>query len=163
MGFFDNLGKKASDAYKVTADKTGKLAKEAKLRMKMGELKGQINSIYEEIGKVVYENHTKEGKGSIKKVLEEKCTQIDVLADEIKEMEKECMELKDKKECPKCFEEMDKNVKFCPHCGEAQEIPEEKVVEAEIVEEVKDQKVEEKATTKEKKVSKENKDKKDNK
>ena len=45
MDFFDKLGKKASEAYKVTADKTGKLAKEAKLRMKMNELKSQINDI----------------------------------------------------------------------------------------------------------------------
>ena len=27
MEFFDKLGKKASEAYKITADKTGKLAK----------------------------------------------------------------------------------------------------------------------------------------
>ena len=31
----DKLSKKASEAYKVTADKTGKLAKEAKLRIKI--------------------------------------------------------------------------------------------------------------------------------
>ena len=48
MEFFDKLGKKASEAYKVTADKTGKLAKEAKLRMKISELKSQINDIYKE-------------------------------------------------------------------------------------------------------------------
>ncbi len=46
MEFLDKLGKKASEAYKVTADKTGKLAKEAKLRMKISELKSQINDIY---------------------------------------------------------------------------------------------------------------------
>ena len=46
MEFFDKLGKKASEAYKVTADKTGKLAKEAKLRMKVADLKSQINEIY---------------------------------------------------------------------------------------------------------------------
>ena len=28
MEFFDKIGKKASEAYKVTADKTGKIAKE---------------------------------------------------------------------------------------------------------------------------------------
>ena len=32
MGFFDNLGKKASAAYDATAEKTSKLAKEAKKR-----------------------------------------------------------------------------------------------------------------------------------
>ena len=54
MEFFDKLGKKASEAYKMTADKTGKIAKETKLKLKMNELKSEIKEIYEEIGKKVY-------------------------------------------------------------------------------------------------------------
>ena len=57
MEFFDKLGKKASEAYKVTADKTGKIAREAKLKMKMADLKSQANDIYEEIGKKIYEKN----------------------------------------------------------------------------------------------------------
>ena len=70
MEFFDKLGKKASQAAKVTADKTGKIAKETKLKFKIGELKTQINDIYEEIGKKVYEKHVREEDISIKKDLE---------------------------------------------------------------------------------------------
>ena len=33
MEFFDKLGKKASEAYRITADKTGKIAKETKLKL----------------------------------------------------------------------------------------------------------------------------------
>ena len=33
MEFFDKLGKKASEAYKMTADKTGKIAKETKIKI----------------------------------------------------------------------------------------------------------------------------------
>ena len=51
MGFFDNLGKKASKAYDATAEKTSKIAKEAKLRMKINENKSEIKDIYKEIGK----------------------------------------------------------------------------------------------------------------
>ena len=135
MGFFDKLGKTASDAYKVTADKTGKLAKEAKLRMKMGELKSEINDVYEEIGKTVYENHIREEKQNLKKILEEQCTRNDLLSDEIKSLEKECLELKDKKKCTNCFTEMEKDAKFCPSCGEKQEEIVEEAKEVEIVEE----------------------------
>ena len=140
MGFFDNLGKKANEAYKVTADKTGKLAKEAKLRVKMGELKSQINATYQEIGKAIYENHIKEEKENIEEVLNEKCTKIDELSNQIKEMEKQCLELRDKKQCSKCSKEMDKETNFCPNCGEKQEeIPakEVEVVTEEVKEEVK--------------------------
>ena len=111
MEFFDKLGKKASEAYKVTADKTGKLAKEAKLRMKIADLKSQINEIYKEIGETVYQKHTREGKYEIEKEVEEKCTKIDVLSDEIESNLKQCLELKDKRQCPSCFAEIEKDVK----------------------------------------------------
>lgn len=138
MEFFDKLGKKASEAYKVTADKTGKIAKEAKLRMKMGELKSEINDIYEGIGKKVYENHVREEKNDISNELEEQCTKIDCLSDEIESILKECLELKDKRQCPNCYTEIDKNVKFCPECGAKQEIIEEPAKEVEIVDEQND-------------------------
>ena len=121
MEFFNKLTKKASEAYKVTADKTGKLAKEAKLRMKISELKNEINDIYEEIGKEVYQNHIREQKQDIEKALEEKCTKIDCLSDEIETNLKHCLELKDKKQCQNCFSEIEKEMKFCPECGVKQE------------------------------------------
>ena len=62
MDFFDKLGKKATEAYKVTADKTGKIAKETKLKFKMGELKTKIEDIYEEIGKKYMKNMCKKRK-----------------------------------------------------------------------------------------------------
>ena len=133
MEFFDKLGKKASEAYKVTADKTGKLAKEAKIRMKINEMKGQIKDIYVEIGKKVYEKHVREEEIDIKKDLEDECTRIDVLTGEIEDRLKECLDLKDKKQCPKCFKEIEKDMKFCPECGTKQEEKEE-IKEVEVVE-----------------------------
>ena len=133
MDFFDKLGKKASEAYKITADKTGKIAKEAKLRMKISELKSQINDIYEEIGKKVYENHVREEKEDLNKSLEDECIRIDVLSDEIEDKLKQCLELKDKKQCPNCYKEIDKNMKFCPECGAKQEDEEVEVKEVEIL------------------------------
>lgn len=136
MEFFDKLGKKASEAYKVTADKTGKIAKEAKLKMKMADLKGQANDIYMEIGKKVYEKHVKEETLDIKKELEEECTKLDVISDEIDSILKECIDLKDKKVCQKCYSQIEKNMKFCPECGAKQEETEknEDVKQVEVVE-----------------------------
>ena len=141
MDFFNKLGKKASEAYKVTADKTGKLAKEAKLRMKISDLKSQINTIYKEIGETVYQKHTREGEYDITKEIEEKCTKIDVLSDEIESNLKQCLELKDKRQCPSCFAEIEKDVKFCPKCGAKQEeIQEEPAKEVEVIEKAEEQK-----------------------
>ncbi len=135
MEFFDKLGKKASEAYRVTADKTGKIAKETKLKIKMGDLKSKINDIYEEIGKIVYEKHVKKEQIDIEKDLIEQCTNIDVMSDEIESLLKECLELKDKKQCSKCFTEIEKDAKFCPYCGMKQD--ENK---AEFREEIKEEK-----------------------
>ncbi len=134
MEFFDRLGKKASEAYKITADKTGKIAKETKMKFKIGELRSQINDIYEEIGKKVYEKHVKKEEISMKNDLEEECTKIDVLSDEIESLLKQCLELKDKKQCPKCFKEIEKDAKFCPSCGAKQE--ESEIKEVEILEDI---------------------------
>lgn len=120
MEFFDKLGKKATEAYKLTADKTGKIAKEAKLKLKIGELKSQINDIYKEIGKKVYEKHIREEDIDIQKELEEQCTKIDVLSDEIEGMLQECLTLRDKKQCANCNCEIEKESKFCPKCGAKQ-------------------------------------------
>ena len=144
MEFFDKLGKKASEAAKITADKTGKLAKETKLKFKMGELRTQINNIYGEIGKKVYEKHVREEDICIKKDLEEQCTKIDVLSDEIDSLLKECLELKDKKQCKNCYKEIEKDVRFCPNCGEKQTQEEPK--EVEVLEKLQDMEVEEDKT-----------------
>lgn len=150
MGFFNSLGKKATEAYKVTADKTSKIAKETKLRMQVADYKSQINDLYKEIGEVVYKKHSEDSKNSITKELEEKCTKIDELSAQIDANLKECLKLKDKRTCPKCSSEVDKNVQFCPNCGEKLEpIVEEKseeepAKEAEVVENNEEDKKEDK-------------------
>ena len=133
MDFFNKLGKKASEAYKTTADKTGKIAKETKLKFRMGELKSKIEDIYEEIGKKVYEKHVQKESFTENDLLEE-CKQIDEMSDEIERIRQECLELKDKKICQKCFKEIDKNTNFCPECGAKQE---EEAKEVEVIETAK--------------------------
>ena len=103
--------------------------------------KNKISDLYEEIGKKVYEKHVREENIDIKTELEEECTKIDVLSDEIESNLKQCLELKDKRQCPSCFAEIEKDVKFCPKCGAKQEeIQEETAKEVEVIEKAKEQK-----------------------
>ena len=141
MDFFNKIGKKASDAYKMTADKTGKIAKETKIKLKMNELKTQVHELYEEIGRKVYEKHVREEDISIKKDLEEECTRIDVLSDEIESLLKQCLDLKDKKQCPKCYVEIEKDMNFCYNCGQKQ--TDEPAREVEILEDLENSEIEE--------------------
>ena len=122
MDFFDKLGKQASKTYKYTAQKTSKLAREAKLKMQMNEHKDEIEDLYLKNGKKLYEHHVKD-KGldiDIEAVLEEYCIQIDELCDRIEEERKEILTLKDKKQCPNCFCEIELDYNYCPNCGDEQ-------------------------------------------
>lgn len=135
MEFFDKLTKKASETYKGAAEKTGKIAKETKLKMKISDNKSKINDLYQEIGKKVYQKHTANEDLCIKKDLEEECAKIDILSSEIETYHKEILELSDMKVCVECKEPMDKNAKFCPKCGAKQkeEEAEAEVMEVEVV------------------------------
>lgn len=124
MGFFNDLGKKTSEA-------TNKITKETKLKLKINENKNKITDIYEEIGKKVYEKHTRNENISIKEDLEEECSKIDTLSKEIEEARKEILQLNNKKQCPKCYAEIEKDAAFCSKCG--QKLQTVEVVEAEQV------------------------------
>ena len=134
MDFFNKLGKKVSPTYDATTEKTAKLAKAEKLRMKINEDKSDINDLYKQIGKKVYENHITGKSIDINKDLEEELTKIDVLSAEIETNLKMILELKNKKKCSKCNSEIDRDSAFCPVCGEKQpeEVKEVEVIEKEI-------------------------------
>lgn len=123
MDFFDKLGKKAEQTYKQTAAKTSKIAKEAKLKMTMNDHKSKIEELYEEIGKRIYQHHIQDQDVDMdmEAVVEEFCIQIDELCDRIEEERKELLNLKDRKQCPNCFYEIDKEFHYCPNCGDKQE------------------------------------------
>lgn len=140
MEFFDKLGKKATDVYKVTADKTGKIAKETKIKFKISDLKSQIDEIYEQIGKTIYEKHIREEEYSIEELIDELCTKIDVLSDEIDSLLHENLDLRDKKQCTNCYKEIDKEDNFCSNCGEKQN--NEQPREVEILEDLENTEVE---------------------
>ena len=139
MEFFDKLTKKASETYKGAAEKTGKIAKEAKLKLKISDNKSKINDIYEEIGKKVYQKHASNEDLCIKQDLEEECARIDELSAEIEGYHKEILELSNEKACTNCGEHMSKDAKFCPKCGTEQpEIKEEPAKEVEVLAEEQD-------------------------
>ena len=136
MEFFDKLTKKATETYKGAAEKTGKIAKEAKLKLKINENKSKINDLYEEIGKKVYQKHTADEELSIKEDLKEQCGKIDELSQEIENYHKEILTLSNIKLCVNCKEEMEKDDKFCSKCGAEQpDVEPAKDIEVEVIEE----------------------------
>lgn len=145
MGFFNEIGKKTTEA-------TNKITKETKLRLKMGENKNKINNLYEEIGKKVYEKHAREESINIKDDLKEECEKIDSLSKEIEEARLEILKLNNKRLCPNCFSEVEKSAAFCSKCGEklaAEEVVEKKDLPEDVKEEGKEESKEENTTNNE--------------
>ena len=123
MGFFNDLGKKTSEA-------TSKITKETKLKLKMGDNKSKINSAYQEIGKKVYEKYVNNESLNLKEELKEEFEKIDTLAKEIEEARLEVLKLNNKRLCPNCFAEVEKTSAFCPKCGGKLEAEQEVVEKA---------------------------------
>ena len=139
MDFLNKLTKKAKETYGVASKKTGEIAQEAKLKMKMNENKAEINDLYQEIGKKVYKKHTLSEGIDIKVELEEECIKIDILSAEIETCLNKIRKLKNKKQCPNCFYEIDLESKFCNNCGAKQEVEEAREVKVIPVENIEEQ------------------------
>lgn len=137
MDFFNKLGKKASETYQVTKEKTVKFSEEMKLKGKINEAKNQITNLYEEIGQCVYNQYKtniEEGKEDITA----KCEEISKQFDEIAKLETDILALKEVKKCIKCGAEIGKKDEFCSKCGKEQPKSEKEEIKVEVEEEPKD-------------------------
>lgn len=149
MEFFNKIGDIASKTYKNASQKTGEIAKEAKIKMKMNENKSKIKDLYEEIGKIVYQKYISKEEVKIEEDLNTYCNQIDELSKEIEKCQEEVLSLKNKRICENCYAEIDLSSKYCPHCGfeqaeeKKEDIKEESKEEKTTVEIVEEDKKEE--------------------
>lgn len=120
MEIFEKIGDAATKTYKYTAEKTSKIAKETKLKMKINENKREIEDIYREIGETVYEKFIVD-EDINKDELRQKCEEIDLLTEKIVEAKDEILKLKQRRQCKNCYEEIEITANYCPNCGFEQE------------------------------------------
>ena len=118
----NKIGEKAIQTYYHAAEKTGKIAREIKLKANMAENKAKIKELYEEIGEEIYQKYVlKENMDMAAEIIQQNCSMIDILADEIEEYRMEFLKLKDLKQCEHCHYEIDVDFHYCPNCGHKQE------------------------------------------
>lgn len=116
MEIFEKIGDAATKTYKYTADKTSRIAKETKLKMKINEYKTDIKDLYREIGESVYEKFNLHEEIDKEDILE-KCREIDGLTEKIIDCKNEILTLKEKKQCKNCYDEIEIDANYCPNCG----------------------------------------------
>ena len=71
MDFFDKLGKKASETYKVTAEKTTKIAKETKLKLEISNYKSNMEDLYKIVGKKIYQKYAAQEEMQLEDIQDE--------------------------------------------------------------------------------------------
>jgi len=112
------VGVGTEKAYKAVADKSGKIIKETQMRVKSNDKEGDIEMMYYEMGKAIYDMYKKgdEVGDNFKKT----CKKIDKLEKEIKEMETHMLYLRNLRKCNNCGETIELENKYCPKCGDKQ-------------------------------------------
>ena len=98
MEIFEKIGDAASKTYKMTAEKTSKIAKETKIKMQISEHKKDIKDIYIEIGESVYEKFVRDEDLDLE-ALKQSCEEIQILSDKIVKCKDEILKLKEKRQC----------------------------------------------------------------
>jgi hypothetical protein len=116
MDFFDKLSKKASDTYKVTAEKTTKIAKETKLKLEISNYKSNMEDLYKIVGKKIYQKYAAQEEMQLEDIQDE-LNKLDTISEKIDIANKEIMSLKDKIKCQNCNYEMSEEYEYCPKCG----------------------------------------------
>ena len=118
MGFFDTIGKKASEVYQGAKDKTTQISNEMKLKSKLSDEKNKIESLYEKIGKAVYKEFSENGN-SFSNDISDICKEVSISEKNVENINKELLLLKDMITCFNCGESIPKESGFCLKCGSA--------------------------------------------
>lgn len=112
------FGDAASDTYNTVADKSGKFIEDTKTKIAISDKEEEIETIYMNMGKTVYEMYQK-GE-DVGKVFSKESKKIDKLNSDIKDMNTKILLNKGLRKCSNCEEVISKESVFCEFCGEKQ-------------------------------------------
>lgn len=120
--FLGKVGDTLADAGKSVAETTKTMVDVAPLVAKQHEKERDLEKKYKELGKKYYEYVLSKDSNTAEEAFEENAEFVEVeaitaLKEDICDLKKEIADKKGMKICDNCGETIDKNVSFCPHCG----------------------------------------------
>ncbi len=130
MSFFDDLGKKLSQAGQTAVQKTKEMADVAKLNSAISDEEKRIDDNYLQIGKLYVSLHDAEHEADFDAFI----AAIHEAEGKIKGYRQQIKDIKGIVKCEKCGAEVSKDAAFCSACG-APMPKEEPVVEPQPIEE----------------------------
>lgn len=115
MGVFEDIFVKAKVALGALGEKAGQFVDVSKLNIKLAELKSDLKSEYETLGKTVY-NSKKDGISKDNEI-NLSIAQIDNVSIQIEELKKQIASTKNQIICKSCGSQNDVGASYCAKCG----------------------------------------------
>lgn len=113
MAFFEQLGKKLSDAGQGVAQQTKNFAEVTRLNSTISDKEKQITQLYQSIGQAYYQSHQDDAVPEFQAETE----QIKNLLVEIAQHQEEIKQIKGIEKCPNCGADVPVQAAFCNSCG----------------------------------------------
>ncbi|MGN1015242.1 MAG: zinc ribbon domain-containing protein [Butyricicoccus sp.] len=111
----DKTGKAANHAADVAGKKAGTMVESTKLNLQIFDLNSEIDEMYKEIGKMIYDTHL--GLQADRDELEHKLALIDEKRQIVEEIRCKLQDLRTVNQCPNCGKECSRDDAFCSGCG----------------------------------------------
>lgn len=109
MAFMDQLSTKSKDLSQKAKDATA----QTKIKNLLKSEQEKINSLYEALGKLYYENETEQLKEPYADIVKT----IRISMEKIEEYQSKIEEIKSKYICPTCGASVTATTQFCKNCG----------------------------------------------
>lgn len=113
MAFFEQFGKKITDAGQGVAKQTKNLADVARLNSAIAEEEKKISKMYANLGELYYNAHCKDAQAEGMELIE----QINDLFAQIDRQREEIKQIKGVTKCPNCGADIPAEAAFCNACG----------------------------------------------
>lgn len=113
MAFFDDLGKKLSQAGQNMAQKTKDFSEVNKLNSAISSEEKKINNIYLQLGKEYYDRHTNDSEACFEQFV----SAIKASETQIATLRQQIQDIKGITRCEKCGADILNNAAFCSSCG----------------------------------------------
>lgn len=119
MAFFEELGKKLSDAGQSVAQQTKNFADVTQLNSAINDAEKKIAQFKNELGQLYYEAHKNDASAEGANII----AQINALYGEIQTTKEKINDIKGIVKCEKCGAEVPTGSAFCSSCGNKMEVP----------------------------------------
>lgn len=112
------VGKTATDTYNTVADKSGKIIEGTKIKISISDKENEIEDIFLNIGKTVYDMY-KKGE-DVGREFTKESKKIEKIEKEVEHMQDRFLHNKGLRKCSICGEVIELESSFCGYCGQKQ-------------------------------------------